>query len=146
MAARGKAMVVPVVSRIPWSRPVTSAPNDLAICTANIPTPPEAPTIRTCCPGWIPPALRKAWRTVKAEVGTAAACSKVRFAGLGASMSARASAYSQRRRRRCRRRRRPPELRHLGTDRLDHARDIHAPNASLGRAESEADDAHQVGL
>jgi len=25
--------------------PVTSAPNDLAICTANVPTPPDAPLI-----------------------------------------------------------------------------------------------------
>ena len=27
--------------------PVTSAPNALAICTANVPTPPEAPWINT---------------------------------------------------------------------------------------------------
>src|SRR6266851_10176330 len=74
--------------------PFTSAPKDLAICTAYIPRPPEAPTIRTFCCGWIPPALRKAWRAVEAEVGTAAACSKVRFTGLGASMSCRAHAYS----------------------------------------------------
>jgi len=31
--------------------PVTRAPNDLAICTANIPTPPDAPLINTSCPG-----------------------------------------------------------------------------------------------
>ena len=30
--------------------PVTSAPNDLAICTANVPTPPDAPLIKTFCP------------------------------------------------------------------------------------------------
>jgi hypothetical protein len=35
-----------------------------------------------------------AWRAVKPEMGTAAACSKVRFAGLGASLSDRAQAYS----------------------------------------------------
>src|SRR6266511_1637578 len=32
--------------------PVTSAPNDLAICTAKVPTPPDAPLIKTRCPGW----------------------------------------------------------------------------------------------
>ena len=31
--------------------PVTSAPNHLASCTANVPTPPDAPLIRTLCPG-----------------------------------------------------------------------------------------------
>ena len=30
--------------------PVTSAPNALAICTAKVPTPPEAPLINTFCP------------------------------------------------------------------------------------------------
>jgi hypothetical protein len=30
---------------------VTIAPNDLAICTANVPTPPDAPLINTLCPG-----------------------------------------------------------------------------------------------
>jgi len=34
--------------------PVTSAPNDLAICTANVPTPPEAPLIRSFCPADFP--------------------------------------------------------------------------------------------
>jgi hypothetical protein len=34
--------------------PVTSAPKDLAICTANVPTPPDAPMISTLCPGSIP--------------------------------------------------------------------------------------------
>jgi hypothetical protein len=32
---------------------VTSAPNDLAIWTANVPTPPDAPSIRTFWPRWI---------------------------------------------------------------------------------------------
>ena len=32
--------------------PVTRAPNALAICTANVPTPPDAPLINTSCPGW----------------------------------------------------------------------------------------------
>ena len=29
---------------------VTSAPNAFAICTAKVPTPPDAPLIRTFCP------------------------------------------------------------------------------------------------
>ena len=74
--------------------PVTSAPKALASCTANVPTPPDAPMIRTFCPGWTWPVSRSACRAVGAEMGTAAACSKVRFAGLGASLSSRARAYS----------------------------------------------------
>ena len=31
--------------------PVTSAPKAFAICTANGPTPPDAPLIKTVCPG-----------------------------------------------------------------------------------------------
>jgi len=34
---------------------VTSAPNDLAIWTANVPTPPDAPSTRTLWPGWTRP-------------------------------------------------------------------------------------------
>src|SRR3954470_16264313 len=74
--------------------PVTAAANDLAICTANVPTPPDAPTIKTFCPGRTPPLSRRPRRAVQAEVGTAAAWSKVRLAGLGASVSSRAQAYS----------------------------------------------------
>jgi hypothetical protein len=47
---------------------MTSAPSDLAICTANMPTPPDARTIRTYGPGWSRPALRKPCRAVEAEV------------------------------------------------------------------------------
>ena len=38
------------------------------------------------------------------------------------------------------------ELRHVLADRLDHPCDINTPNTRFGRAEPEADDAHQVGL
>src|SRR5258708_31217446 len=34
---------------------VTSAPNDLAIWTAKVPTPPDAPSTRTLWPRWIRP-------------------------------------------------------------------------------------------
>src|SRR3954467_9846031 len=74
--------------------PVTSAPNALAIWTAKVPTPPDAPTIRTCCPVWTRPWSRTAWRAVSAETGTAAAWSRDSFAGLGASLSGRAREYS----------------------------------------------------
>ena len=40
--------------------PVTSAPYALAICTANVPTPPDAPIINTLCAGCIPPVSRSA--------------------------------------------------------------------------------------
>ena len=74
--------------------PVTSAPKAFAICTAKVPTPPDAPMISTCWPGWTFALPRIAWSAVDAEMGTAAACSKERFAGLGASMLASARAYS----------------------------------------------------
>ncbi|MEV4376589.1 hypothetical protein [Streptosporangium sp. NPDC049644] len=62
--------------------PVTSAPNALAGRAANVPTPPPAPMIRTFCPGCALPASRRLRREVRAETGTAAACSKVRFAAV----------------------------------------------------------------
>ena len=54
---------------------MTSAPCALAICTANVPTPPEAPLTRTFCPGWSPPVVAQPWSTVSAATGTAAASS-----------------------------------------------------------------------
>ena len=74
--------------------PVTSAPAALAICTAKVPTPPDAPMTSTRCPACTCPRSRTACRAVSAETGTAAACAKVRLAGLGASLSGRALAYS----------------------------------------------------
>ena len=65
--------------------PVTSAPSALAIWTANVPTPPDAPMTSTVWPGCTF-ALRTAWSAVTPEMGAAAACSKERFAGLGASL------------------------------------------------------------
>ena len=49
--------------------------------------------IRTFWPGWIPPALSPC-SAVTAASGTAAACSKVRFPGLGARPSWRIAMYS----------------------------------------------------
>src|SRR5260221_9804743 len=75
--------------------PVTSAPNDLASCTANVPTPPAAPLIRTRCPGWIRPA-RRPCKAVSPARGTAAASSKETFAGFAARYDSEAHAYSAR--------------------------------------------------
>ena len=74
--------------------PVTSAPSAVAICTAYEPTPPEAPITRTFWPRSTRPTSDTAISAVSPEIGTAAACSKVTFAGLGASLSSRATAYS----------------------------------------------------
>src|SRR5215212_9192253 len=74
--------------------PVTYAPNVLAICTANVPTPPDAPMINTSCPDSTRPWSRRPCRAGKPEMAITAACSKVRFSGLGASLSSRAHAYS----------------------------------------------------
>jgi len=59
----------------------------LAICTANVPTPPDAPLIRTCCPGRTRAWSRSACRAVTAATGTDAACSKVTIAGFGTTLS-----------------------------------------------------------
>src|SRR5215218_809504 len=74
--------------------PVTSAPNALASWTAKLPTPPEAPMTTTVCPGWTPPVSRSAWRAANPEIGTAAACSKVRLPGFSASWPSGTEAYS----------------------------------------------------
>jgi hypothetical protein len=73
---------------------VTCAPNAVASCTAKVPTPPDAPVISTVWPGWTRPWSRRPCRAVRPEMGTVAACSKVRFAGLGASLFSGARAYS----------------------------------------------------
>src|SRR5215475_10073798 len=74
--------------------PVTLAPDALAICTANDPTPPAAPITITCCPGCTRPLSRTACSAVTPEIGTTAACSKNRPAGLAASRCSCAAAYS----------------------------------------------------
>src|SRR6267143_1965651 len=53
--------------------PVTFPPNTLAIWTAKVPTPPDAPLIRTSCPVWIPPTSRRPCSAVYPATGTAAA-------------------------------------------------------------------------
>jgi hypothetical protein len=66
--------------------PVTSAPSDLAICTANVPTPPEAPIDQTFWPDCIRPWSRTAWIGVRPAKGQAAACSKVRPVGFSTKL------------------------------------------------------------
>ena len=74
--------------------PVTWPPNALASWTANHPTAPAAPMTRTCWPGWTSPTSRTPWRAANPEIGTTAACSKLRAAGLAAKWSSEAQAYS----------------------------------------------------
>ena len=74
--------------------PVTSAPNALAICTAKVPTPPDAPLIRTFWPAVTRAESRSSWRAVVADTPTAAACSKLRRAGFGRNWSSGARANS----------------------------------------------------
>src|SRR5579859_2668437 len=74
--------------------PVTFAPNDLAICTAKVPTPPEAPLIKTVCPRCICPVSRRPCRAVNAATGTEAACSNVMVSGLRTTVEEGAQAYS----------------------------------------------------
>ncbi len=65
--------------------PVTSAPIDFAICTAKVPTPPEAPLISTFCPGCNAPASRRPCSAVVPAMPTTPACSKLTLAGLSAT-------------------------------------------------------------
>src|SRR5438552_18316348 len=62
--------------------PVTSAPNHFAICTANVPTPPDAPTIRTLCPDRISPTSRRPCRAVNAARGTVGRLLEAQVRGL----------------------------------------------------------------
>src|SRR5437899_6372315 len=57
--------------------PVTFAANDFAICTANVPTPPAAPLIKTFCPCRIRPLSRRPCSAVSAATGADAAWSNV---------------------------------------------------------------------
>src|SRR4029450_12616990 len=73
----------PASSRFPvLVTAVTSAPKALASWTAKLPTPPLAPLIRTVWPGWSSPWWRRPWGAVVAAIGTAAASSNDRLAGL----------------------------------------------------------------
>jgi hypothetical protein len=45
-------------------------------------------------PAWISPTSRRPWRAARPEMGTAAACSKPRLAGMGTSWSSGTEAYS----------------------------------------------------
>ena len=87
---------------------VTSAPNDLAICTANVPDASRAPLIRTFCPGSIRPVVAQSLQGGDPPPsGTAAASSNDRFAGFRARRASRAARTRPRRRPPCRTPRRP---------------------------------------
>src|SRR4051812_7747336 len=74
--------------------PVTSAPNDFAICTPNVPTPPDAPLMRTFCPGATCAPSRSACKAVDAATAIVPACSNVTPSGLIANALAGVHAYS----------------------------------------------------
>src|ERR687897_1406427 len=74
--------------------PVTSAPSALAICTANVPTPPDAPLISTRVPGPTLPTSRMAISAVTPDMTDAAASSKLSLPGFSMSWDAGATVYS----------------------------------------------------
>ncbi len=74
--------------------PVTVAPSAVASCTANEPTPPDAPITSTRWPGSTRPTVVRAWSAVMPEIAETAACSKLTFSGLCASFDSLAEAYS----------------------------------------------------
>src|SRR5919205_506010 len=73
--------------------PVTSAPSAWASCTANVPTPPDAPMISTCWPARAR-LVRNACSAVSPDTGTVATCSKDSSVGLSTSLSVLAAAWS----------------------------------------------------
>ena len=73
--------------------PVTSAPNVFAICTANVPTPPDAPLIRTLSPGLTLPLSRRPCKAVTPAIGTHAAWSNVTLAGFNTMRFVRKTAH-----------------------------------------------------
>src|SRR5437773_9790300 len=75
--------------------PVTSAPNDFAIWTAKVTTPPVAPLIRTFCPGRMLP-WRRPCKAVNPAQATQPACSNVTLAGLITNPRSRVHAYCAR--------------------------------------------------
>ena len=65
-----------------------------AICTAKLPTPPDAPMTRTRWPGRTRPTVVSACRAVMPEIVDTPACSTGTFAGRSTSLSTSATAYS----------------------------------------------------
>src|SRR5918996_617298 len=74
--------------------PVTSAPRALAICTASVPTPPDAPLMRTVVPGLTWPTSRMAIMAVRPDMTDAAASLNESVAGFSMSRDAGATVNS----------------------------------------------------
>ncbi len=72
----------------------TLAPNARASCTANVPTPPDAPLTSTVWPDSIRPMSRRASSAVMAAAGIAAASSYDRVLGLGVKRLSLTVVYS----------------------------------------------------
>ena len=129
----------------PLDTPATSAPNAFAICTAYVPTPPDAPMISTFWPGATFPWSRTAWSAVEPEMASTAACSKPRFAGRGASLpSASAGVLGEGALADAEHLVARPEPGHVRADRLDDPGQVHARDGDLGRAHPEAHEADRI--
>lgn len=74
--------------------PVTRAPSALAICTANVPTPPEAPLMSTSSPGFTFAVSVRPKSAVPAATGRVAASSNETLFGIGATRFAATATYS----------------------------------------------------
>src|SRR5215213_9929147 len=118
--------------------PVTSAPSDRAICTAKLPTPPEAPLIRTRVPRETLPRVCIAASAVRPDITDAAASSKLSASGFEMRLEAGTAVSSANRRPRAPQAGPEPEdVRHAG-DR-DPIRGVHArrahPDQRVARAQ-----------
>jgi hypothetical protein len=97
--------------------------------------------ISTDCQARIRPSSRRPGRAAHPEVGTAAACSKLRFAGLGAHLvGSRARELGEGAGKGAELLVAWPKPAHVLADRLDASGDVHAQDAGLGRAQP---DTHQ---
>ena len=127
--------------------PVTCAPKALAICTANVPTPPDAPTISTCCPGRTRPASRSAWRAVSPRdpddgcliEGHARGLARELVLAGGRVLREGASADAEHLIA-------DLEPAHIRAGRHDRARDVESGNRVLGPAQAEPHEANQIRL
>src|SRR5437773_11869741 len=119
---------------------VTCAPNAFAICTANVPTPPVAPLIRTRCPGLELPLVAKTLQRGRGRHGHGRGLLEREPGRLRHQEALRSAAhvFGERARARAVDLIPDPESRHVLADSLDLSRDIDAHRAALRSPEPSA--------
>ena len=136
------------------STPVTFAPYALASCTANVPTAPPAPLIKTSCPGSHPSLVPNALNPERSGRGDGRGLFERQAGGFafeprlrngrdlgeGATVAPQVGDEALTEDLITR-----PESRHVLADRLDDPRQVRARNEVLGRAEPGPHDPEDIG-